>query len=99
MAGEPGQMNRQSPRSREESILTRVTRFLSSSHEPGAPEGQEPVVLFKDPVAEPLGAGAPPPPDSGMIIPLRERERRCAGEPVPSLQEKKEKSPETPPET
>ena len=86
-------MNRKAARSRGWSILTRVTRFLSSSHEPGAPEGQEPVVLFKDPVAEPLGAGAPPPPVPGMIIPLREKEKGCAGGPVPPS------PPEKPPET
>jgi hypothetical protein len=78
----------------EESVPARFAGFLQevcTLPEPAETEGREPVVLFKGPVAEPPGAGAAPPPDSGAVIPLREREKRCAGGPVPP--------PEKPPET
>jgi hypothetical protein len=99
VAGEEGQMNREP---RKESVLTRFTGFLrgaGSTQGPDVTGVQEPVVIFKDPVAELPEAGAPPPPVPGTIIPLREREGQCAGEPGASSQEKKEKPPETPPET
>jgi hypothetical protein len=78
----------------EESVPARFAGFLQevcTLPEPAETEGREPVVLFKGPVAEPPGAGAAPPPDSGTVIPFREGEKRSTDEPVPP--------PEKPPET
>ena len=87
-------------RSPEESVPTRFTGFLrevSSLPEGEGPEAPEPAVLFKGPVADEPGSGAPPPPDSGAVIPFRGEEKGCTGEQGPPEAEKKQ-PPETPPE-
>ncbi|MDD1657085.1 MAG: hypothetical protein LUQ41_01305 [Methanomicrobiales archaeon] len=73
-------------RTSEESVPARFAGFLRevwALPEPEGPEAPEPAVLFKGPVAGLPGAGSPPPPDSGTVIPLREGEKGCAGGSVP----------------
>jgi hypothetical protein len=89
--GEAGRMNPPT-RKEEESLLSRFTGFLRGEG-PEEDEQREPEVLFKDPVAE-LPRRAPPPPDPGMIIPLR-RGNGCAGGPAAPPEGKEEQPPQT----